>query len=178
MPTKTLPYTDPMQDKRRKIHPEDHEQIKRDYNELQSQRKTAQLWGVSRRTIQFITQPDKLKKNKEARAKRGGSKVYYQKYGKEYHRQNTQKHRTRKRKAKLTTAKRHNKPINAEPIPQGYLTARQAGDKHHAHQDTIKKYNTAHHFPKSWNYPLYKITELEEWDKNHRTKHQLSRIKL
>lgn len=44
-----------------------------------SQRKLAKLYGVSRRTIQFILDPEKLKRNKEARELLGGSKAYYDK---------------------------------------------------------------------------------------------------
>lgn len=44
-----------------------------------SQRKLAEMFGVSRRTIQFILDPRKLKENKERRKERGGSKQYYDK---------------------------------------------------------------------------------------------------
>ena len=44
-----------------------------------SQRKLADMFGVSRRTIQFILDPRKLEENKERREERGGSKQYYDK---------------------------------------------------------------------------------------------------
>lgn len=47
--------------------------------ECLSQRKLADLYGVSRRTIQFILDPEKLKENKLRRKERGGSKEYYDK---------------------------------------------------------------------------------------------------
>ena len=42
-----------------------------------SQRKLATMYGVSRRTIQFILDPEKLKENIKRREERGGSKQYY-----------------------------------------------------------------------------------------------------
>jgi hypothetical protein len=42
-----------------------------------SQRALAERYGVSRRTIQFILDPEKLEENKKRRAERGGSKIYY-----------------------------------------------------------------------------------------------------
>ncbi len=166
-----------MDDRRRKIHPDDHAQIKRDYQELNSQRKTAKLWNVSKRTIQFILNPEKRIENVKKRNLRGGSQIYYNKYGKKKWQDTMRKHRARKRKLKLTDAKTHRKPPNAEPIPHGYLTARQASKKYHARQDTIKKYLKPHHFPSAWLYPLFKEEELEEWNRAQRTPHQLSRIK-
>jgi hypothetical protein len=44
-----------------------------------SQRKLAVNYGVSRRTIQFILDPEKLKENLKRRKERGGSKQYYNK---------------------------------------------------------------------------------------------------
>lgn len=42
-----------------------------------SQRVLASKYGVSRRTIQFILDPEKLKENLKRRKERGGSKKYY-----------------------------------------------------------------------------------------------------
>lgn len=44
-----------------------------------SQRQLAKMFGCSRRTITFIIDPDKLKRNKERRLERGGWKQYYDK---------------------------------------------------------------------------------------------------
>tara|TARA_R110001606_G_C15213772_1_gene633200 strand:+ start:84 stop:398 length:315 start_codon:yes stop_codon:yes gene_type:complete len=44
-----------------------------------SQRAIAKQYGVSRRLVQFIHDPEKHKKNLEARIARGGSKQYYDK---------------------------------------------------------------------------------------------------
>lgn len=44
-----------------------------------SQRKCAEMFNVSRRTIQFLWYPEKLVQNKQARQSRGGSKQYYSK---------------------------------------------------------------------------------------------------
>lgn len=44
-----------------------------------SQRKLAALFGVSRRAVQFILDPEKLAGNKAARKARGGWMQYYEK---------------------------------------------------------------------------------------------------
>ena len=44
-----------------------------------SQRKCAEQFGVSRRTVQFLWYPEKLEANKQARQARGGWKQYYNK---------------------------------------------------------------------------------------------------
>ncbi len=44
-----------------------------------SQRQLAKMFSVSRRTIQFIIDPEKLKNNLERRKERGGTKQYYKK---------------------------------------------------------------------------------------------------
>lgn len=63
-------------DKRVKLSLEDREEIKRQYKNS-SQRKLAKAWGVSRRLIQFILDPDKKKRDLELRKLRGGSMAYY-----------------------------------------------------------------------------------------------------
>lgn len=63
-------------DRRRKLSEEDKKAIS--INKLGlSQRKLAKMYNVSRRTIQFILDPEKLKENKQRRKERGGSKKYY-----------------------------------------------------------------------------------------------------
>jgi DNA-binding XRE family transcriptional regulator len=65
-------------DRRVKLNPEQKKEIYA--NELGlSQRKLALNYGVSRRTIQFILDPEKLKENLKRREERGGSKQYYNK---------------------------------------------------------------------------------------------------
>ena len=44
-----------------------------------SQRKLATMFKVSRRTIQFVLNPEKQKENYQRRVERGGSKLYYTK---------------------------------------------------------------------------------------------------
>ena len=44
-----------------------------------SQRKCAEKFGVSRRTVQFLWWPEKLQANKQRRQERGGWKQYYNK---------------------------------------------------------------------------------------------------
>lgn len=65
-------------DKRIKLTDVEREEIKSLYGTI-SQRKLARMYGVSRRLIQFIGDPEKHEKNLIARQKRGGSKFYYDK---------------------------------------------------------------------------------------------------
>jgi len=44
-----------------------------------SQGELAKMYGVSKRLIQFIVDPDKLKRNYQKRVENGGSKQYYNK---------------------------------------------------------------------------------------------------
>lgn len=79
-------------DARRKLTEDQKREIKENKLGL-SQRKLADMYNVSRRTIQFILDPEKLEKNKKKRKERGGSKVYYdRKKNTDYMR----KHRNRK----------------------------------------------------------------------------------
>jgi hypothetical protein len=85
MPYKTekVKIQDPFLDKRTKLLPCQKEMMLYWFDQGLSQRKLASLFNVSRRLVIFTTQPDKYKKNLEARADRGGSKYYY-KGGKEW----------------------------------------------------------------------------------------------
>lgn len=69
------------QDRRVKLTSTQKEEIVYKYNVVgnYSQRSLALEYGVSRRTIQFILNPDKLVENKKRREERGGSKIYYNK---------------------------------------------------------------------------------------------------
>ena len=62
-----------------------------------SQREAAKMFGVSRRTVQFIWFPEKLEENKKRRAERGGSKQYYDR---EKHNKAMQEHRAYKKELK------------------------------------------------------------------------------
>lgn len=66
------------QDRRIKLSEEDKNEIKEHYG-IFSQRQLASLYGVSRRTIQFIGDPQKQIENLKRREERGGSKQYYDK---------------------------------------------------------------------------------------------------
>jgi hypothetical protein len=65
-------------DKRRKLTEDQKKDIFENKHGL-SQRKLAEAYGVSRRTIQFILDPKKLEENKKRREERGGWKQYYKK---------------------------------------------------------------------------------------------------
>ncbi len=60
-----------------------------------SYKKLALMFGVSKRLISFIINPEKQKANLEARAKRGGWKQYYDK---DNHAKSTKEHREYKKK--------------------------------------------------------------------------------
>lgn len=82
-------------DRRVKLSDDDKQQILRlRKEEGLSQRKLAQEFGVSRRTIQFILNPEKLEENNRRRAERGGSTLYY---NKEDNTRNQQNHRRYKK---------------------------------------------------------------------------------
>ncbi len=67
-------------DKRIKLTDDDREEIRKLYDEcMLSQRKLAEMFNVSRRTIQFVLNPEKLKKNNEQRVERGKDGRYYDK---------------------------------------------------------------------------------------------------
>jgi DNA-binding XRE family transcriptional regulator len=63
-------------DRRIKLTPEQKEEIYHNNLGL-SQRELAREYGVSRRTIQFILDPEKLKENIKRRKERGGTMQYY-----------------------------------------------------------------------------------------------------
>lgn len=55
----------------------------------------ARMFKVNKRLVQFIIYPERMQKNKELRAERGGSAIYYKK---DYHAQKMREHREYKRK--------------------------------------------------------------------------------
>ena len=67
-------------DRRIKLTEDDKELIRwlREEEKI-SQQKLADQFGVSKRLIQFVLNPEKQKKNFELRQKRGGTKQYYDK---------------------------------------------------------------------------------------------------
>ena len=87
-------YKDPFLDSRTKLIPCQKEMIVYYRKQGWSQKKLAAHFNVSRRMIQFVIDPEKLKKNKENYKNRGGSKKYYKK---EKHTMYIQKHRARKK---------------------------------------------------------------------------------
>jgi len=86
-------------DRRVKLTPDDKELIKwlREEEEI-SYQKLADQFKVSKRTIIFICKPESLQACKDARAKRGGSKIYYEK---EKHSEAIKEHRQYKQDLKI-----------------------------------------------------------------------------
>lgn len=107
MPQEFKPFPRPEQDGRRKIMPEEHEQIKRDYQELQSYQKTADLWGISKRAAIFIVNPDKYK---EFQRKRYEKKPWLDYYNREEHTKTIAKHRKKKKELGLYVRKSYMTP--------------------------------------------------------------------
>ena len=89
---KMLIPSEPGKDRRRKLTEKEKLEIFELYGTI-SQRKLAKMFGVSRRTIIFIGNPEKMEENYRRRVENGGSKMYY---NKEKHRQYMKKHRTHK----------------------------------------------------------------------------------
>src|SRR5690606_24093769 len=63
-------------DRRVKLTAQDRENLIK-LKEKVSQRESARIFNVDRRTVQFIWYPEKLAENKARRAERGGSAQYY-----------------------------------------------------------------------------------------------------
>ena len=97
MPAKVDPLRidNPFMDKRVKLLPCQKEAVIYWSQEKGlSQRKLAKMFKVSRRTIQFVLDDEKLKENLKRREERGGTKIYYDK---DKHREAMQKHREHKK---------------------------------------------------------------------------------
>ena len=79
MPYKTdiLKIDSPFLDRRTKLLPCQKERMIILSGQGMSQRQLAKIFNVSRRLVQFTIDPDKHKRNLEARKERGGSKIYY-----------------------------------------------------------------------------------------------------
>lgn len=69
----------PSGDRRRKLDPALHEEIKSRYAAGDSQRLLAKEYGVSRSLIQVIVNPDRAEAIKQAYHARGGWKAHYDK---------------------------------------------------------------------------------------------------
>ena len=88
-------YKDQLQDGRRKIPTSEHEEIRKLYKEIKSQREIAKLYNVTRRAIVYILFPERLIAfQKMRRAKRPWLKYY----DKEKTRIAVQKYREKKRR--------------------------------------------------------------------------------
>lgn len=81
-------------DKRRKLTQEQKDEIISLKGTL-SQRQCANLYGVSRRLIQFLWNPEEYQKMIKLRKEKGGEKIYYDK---EKRRVYAKKHRDHKKK--------------------------------------------------------------------------------
>lgn len=90
-----LPINDPKHDKRVKLTEDDKEKIRQEYaTGLISQRGLARKYKVSKRTIQFVLDPEKLERVKEQFKERRKDGRYY---SKEKQREYMKKHRDHKK---------------------------------------------------------------------------------
>lgn len=104
-----ITINNPELDRRVKLLPEQKEEIRKRWKkhvfkatnnligEAISQRSLAREYGVSRRTIIFVLYPERRVSNYQTRVKRGGSPIYYRKYGKESWRKTMKNHRDYKK---------------------------------------------------------------------------------
>lgn len=81
--TDSMPIKCPFLDRRTKLLPCQKERMIYLHKTGLSKRKLASIFNVSRRLVQFVTDPEKKKKDLQNRRDRGGSKAYY-KGGKEW----------------------------------------------------------------------------------------------
>ena len=98
MPRKsdTIAINNPKHDRRVKLTEEDKENIRIEYSKGDtSHNKLAVKYGVSKRLISFVLNPDKLEKAKEQFSERRKDGRYYDK---DKHREATRSHRDHKKK--------------------------------------------------------------------------------
>lgn len=98
--TDTIAINDYFIDGRTRMLPCQKEHCIQLYSEGMGIRALARLFKVDKRLIQFLLFPDRKKKNMEDRAKRGGTKQYYDK---EKHRVSIKSHRDKKKNLNLPT---------------------------------------------------------------------------
>lgn len=107
-------------DRRRKLTDDQKEEIRKNEQEL-SVSKLAEMYEVSRRTIQFILNPEKLVENKKRRKERGGWAQYYDK---NKHARYIKDHRDHKQElfleGKIEPEKDPQKVITCRKIEPGY----------------------------------------------------------
>lgn len=73
------PLGSPFFDRRTKLLPCQRERMIAMRKDNMSLRQLAKIFRVNKRTVQFVCDPEKLEACKDARARRGGSKRYYNK---------------------------------------------------------------------------------------------------
>lgn len=98
MPQGFRKYTDARLDGRVKILPSQHREVVRTYKALKSYNATARFYGVSKRLIIFIVNPEKLK---QFQADRRTKKVHLEYYDRETHTEAIKKYRSKKRSLNL-----------------------------------------------------------------------------
>lgn len=77
MPSDFVAYEDKMQDGRQKLDPALHPKIRALYKTVKSQRKLAEMFGVSRRLIVFILFPERLERLQKHNKEIEHWKLYY-----------------------------------------------------------------------------------------------------
>lgn len=100
MPQHELPYEEIMDDGRRKLHPDQYEDVRKFYKFIRSQRKTAEHFGISRRLVTFILYPERLQ---ELQRRNRENQHWLKHYDAEKRREYMRKYRLKKRAAGLIT---------------------------------------------------------------------------
>lgn len=93
----------PQDDSRRKIMPEQYQEIREHYKTSHSQRTTAKAFGVSRRLIIFILYPERLKAFQHQRYQLKPWRKYYER---ESHTRSIAKLRAKKKKLNCLITKK------------------------------------------------------------------------
>lgn len=118
MPQFPRPFTNPLDDARRKIDPADHPRIREHYQELKSYQKVADFWHVSKRTIIFICNPDKYAEFQRKRYLLAPWRESYAKLAPGEHAQQMRVHRAKKRELNLLNKVKEPCVVCATPLDQ------------------------------------------------------------
>lgn len=79
--------------RRKKLTDADRERIRTLFAQGMSIGGIGRAFGVNKRMIQFIIYPDRYERNKQLRAERGGSKIYYNREKNRIDQRNTQRYK-------------------------------------------------------------------------------------
>lgn len=114
MPIRALPYKNRENDGRCKLSEEDKKEIPKIYQQEKSIRRVAQIYGVDKRTIQFILHPERYEQRLKERRENKVHLKYHVLRGKEKCREDIAKYRAKKRKLGLLKSQQPKIDIDLE----------------------------------------------------------------